>query len=469
MMKPPILILPLLLLCTAFAELPNYPTFTSVLGQTDFTSNQTSPVTASSMDSPEGITVDPTTGKLFVADLSNHRILRFSSSSAYQTGAAAEAVLGQTDFDQSSSGLSATKFSDPTIIFVDNQGRLWVGDRDNSRVLRFDNASAIGTGAPANAVIGQPDFDSDDDPAGTPHSKLDSPTGIFVTPNGTLWIADTGFDRILRFDNAATLNGEVAADQVIGQPDFSTFAENTTRNGLTDPFGIWIDGGGNLYVCSLGNSRVLRYDDIESAGNGPNASIVIGQPDFVTGTSGDGPQKLSNVYYLGVSPSGTLWVGDYSNYRFLGYRNAANLPSNPIPDIVVGQPDLNTDTERTISNQDFASANSIAFGRSGSIFFCDWDGNRILRYSDPVSLTLPKRKKTRRNRTTLRGTSSGAELVQYRVKGQRGGYRTAKGTAENWNARIRKLSRRKTLVFARAWAFDNRLDEGRTRVIYQRR
>ncbi|MEM9017736.1 MAG: hypothetical protein AAGC68_12035, partial [Verrucomicrobiota bacterium] len=175
-----------------------------------------------------------------------------------------------------------------------------------------------------------------------------------------------------------------------------------------------------------------------------------------------------STYYIAVSPTGTLWVGDYSNDRYVGFRNAASLDSFPTADIVVGQANLEADDSQSPSDRHIESANSIAVGRSGSIFFGDYSGNRVVRYSEPVAVEMPKKKRTRRNRTTLRGSASGAELVQYRVKGQRGGYRLVRGSAENWNARIRKLSRRKTLVFARAWAFDNRLDQGRTRIIYQK-
>ena len=466
-------ILPVLLclLClgTVFAEPSNYPTFTSVLGQPDFTSNdKPDPPTSMSLRNPEGIAVDPTTGKFFVGDRLNHRVLRYTSVDAYRTGAAAEAVLGQAGFDQNGFGLSATRLNEPTDIFVDSAGRLWVSDRKNKRVVRFDNASTVDTGAPANGVIGQPDLDTTGAAGPLPHSKFDDPTGLFVTPDGALWIADEGLDRILRFDNAASLNGVVTADQVIGQPDLATSVEDVTRTNLNDPWGIWIDAAGNLYVGDASNHRVLRFDDAANAGNGPQASAVFGQPDFVSDPKGTDSRSFHSPYYVAVSPGGTLWVGDYTNNRFLGFRNAASLASNPEADIVVGQPDFDTGTERPASNQDLTSANSIAFGESGSIFFCDYSGSRILRYSDPVELNAPRKKSTRRPRVTLRGTSSGAELVQYRVKGQ-GGYKRAKGNPARWKARIKKLSRRTTPVITRAWAFDNRSAGDKTRIIYRQR
>ena len=47
-----------------------------VLGQANFTSNGTAS-TQSGMTSPQGVAIDPATGKVFVADTGNNRVLRF--------------------------------------------------------------------------------------------------------------------------------------------------------------------------------------------------------------------------------------------------------------------------------------------------------------------------------------------------------------------------------------------------------
>jgi hypothetical protein len=76
----------------AFARVPNKATL--VLGQLDFTSGNAG-TTSASMDFVESIAVDPTTGKVFVAERDNSRVLRFASYASLSNGAAAEAVLGR--------------------------------------------------------------------------------------------------------------------------------------------------------------------------------------------------------------------------------------------------------------------------------------------------------------------------------------------------------------------------------------
>ena len=107
-----------------FAQSPlfNNMTANGVLGQLSFTSN-VSGTNSSSLNSPSGVAVDPTTGKLFVVDRYNNRVLRWSSSAKMTNGSSAEAVFGQPDFNTASSGLSASKFNDPLRVHVDSAGR----------------------------------------------------------------------------------------------------------------------------------------------------------------------------------------------------------------------------------------------------------------------------------------------------------------------------------------------------------
>jgi DNA-binding beta-propeller fold protein YncE len=68
-----------------------------VLGQATFTSGATG-TTASTMNAPRGVAVDPVSGKVFVVESGNNRVLRFASLGSLSNGAAAEGVLGQANF-----------------------------------------------------------------------------------------------------------------------------------------------------------------------------------------------------------------------------------------------------------------------------------------------------------------------------------------------------------------------------------
>jgi hypothetical protein len=155
----------ILLVLALFAQVVSTAAFTNgqaaslVLGQTNFTSS-TVATTASGMNQPTGLAVDPTSGKVFVVDYSNDRVLRFASGAALLAGAAAEAVLGQPNFTSHDFGTTASLMSLPFGVAADSAGRLWVSDFNNNRVLRFDGAASKPNGASADGVLGQSNFTS---------------------------------------------------------------------------------------------------------------------------------------------------------------------------------------------------------------------------------------------------------------------------------------------------------------------
>ncbi|HLM61600.1 MAG TPA: NHL repeat-containing protein, partial [Pyrinomonadaceae bacterium] len=277
----------------------------SVLGQPNFTTN-TSGTTASKFSFPTNAIVDPVSKKVFTSEQSNNRVLRFSSAAAFTSGAAAEAVFGQPDFTTATSGIAANKMSTPTQISIDAAGRLWVADVNNHRVLRFDNAAAKASGAGADAVLGQTDFITRTSGSGA--NKMNAPAGVFADAGGRLWVSEVNNHRILRFDNAAAKANGANADAVLGQPDFTTVTSGATQSKLNSPYGVTIDTGGRLYVAEYINSRVLRFDNAATKANGANANAVFGQPDFVTITGGTTQSKLNQPLGVATDANNRLYV-----------------------------------------------------------------------------------------------------------------------------------------------------------------
>lgn len=311
-----------------------------VLGQMNFTSNQ-SGLNQSSLNSPSGVAVDPTTGKLFVVDRYNNRVLRWSSVSKMENGSAAEAVFGQTNFVTNSSGLSASKFNDPLRVFVDSAGNLWVSDYLNNRVLKFNNASSKANGASADAVFGQPNFTTNS--SGTSENKMRGPVGVFVDGKGRLWVADRLNHRVLRFDNASTKPTGANADGVLGQPDFVTGTSGLSADRMNRPMGVYVDAMDNLWVCEDDNNRVIRFDSVSYKSNGASADGVLGQPNFTSNIKSRSRNGVSNIRGVFGDKAGRLYIVDEDNHRILVFNNAASQPNGAYADYVLGQPDFGSD------------------------------------------------------------------------------------------------------------------------------
>lgn len=199
-----------------------------------------------------------------------------------------------------------------------NRVKLFVNDRGNNRVLIFNNIPQDATALP-DVVVGQADFASATANAGGAISDagLSDNVHMSVCSNGKMFIADRGNNRVLVYNRVPTTNG-TAADFVIGQPDFVTNSQVNppTANSLFRPYAAHCMAD-KLFVVDKDNNRILVYDPIPTASN-PAASYVIGQSDMVTRTSGCTPITLNSPYEI-LRVGDTFFVADGGNHRVLRF------------------------------------------------------------------------------------------------------------------------------------------------------
>ena len=360
-----------------------------VLGQPDFISREGTP-SATEMNSALGVAVDPGSGKVFVADTFNHRVLRFASLSRLRNGEAAEVVLGQPDFTSNVPASGASGMSYPVGVAIGSDGTLWVADASNSRVLRFADAASKPTGTAADGVLGQADFTSNT--SATSATGMAGPTGVAIGSDGTLWVADASNSRVLRFANATSKPDGAAADGVLGQPDFASNTPVTSATGIHGPAGLAIDSGGTLWLADTGNHRVLRFADAASKPNGAAADGVLGQSDFASNTPATSATGTRDPVGLAIDSGGTLWVADSSNYRVLRFANAANKPDGAAADGVLGQSTFTSRTAATsATGMDFPYGIAVNSGTE-TLWVTDFYNDRVLHFgplpgSEPTATT----------------------------------------------------------------------------------
>ncbi len=117
---------------------------------------------------------------------------------------------------------------------------------------------------------------------------------------------------------------------VLMQPNFtfSKIEPPTAQNGY-NPRGIVLDRYGNLYVADEGNARVLGYSPPFS--NGMAASTIFGQPSFTTDAPGGEINQMNFPTSLTYhKPTNTLWVCDYNNFRVLRFSLPVVLSSTEV-------------------------------------------------------------------------------------------------------------------------------------------
>ncbi len=319
----------------------------------------------------------------------------------------ADLVLGQPDFSKADPGLSQTGLRQPTAVATDGQ-ILAVADTDNNRVLLWKSIPATHN-APADVVLGQPDFKTSMVNSGTgdprvPAAKtLRGPQGVWIQ-DGRLFVADTQNHRVLVWNRIPASNFEPAG-LVLGQPNFSSAIEpdltkktvDAQPNSLLNPVSVTSDGV-RLYVADLGHNRVLIWNSLPTQNQQP-ADIVIGQPDMTSAVANytsklcepKGKDKDGNDTYpplcastldfprYALSDGKRLFIADGGNDRVLVF-NSIPTRSGAAADLVLGQISADTNTTTETGNPlGLASADSVR-----TPIALAWDGQNLF-VSDPFN------------------------------------------------------------------------------------
>ena len=440
----PLLALSVMLPSFAEARFGNFPAADRVLGATGFNAAGDGAAGASGMDEPTGIAIDPTSGKIFVAVAAQNRVLRFANAASLASGANAEAVLGQINLSGTSAGASQTTMEYPLAVVVDGQGRLWVADTLNHRILRFDGAATLANGAPADRVLGQTNFTNDSSGSGS--AGLNYPSSLSTDPAGNLWVADYLNNRVLRYGNAAALANGAAATNVLGQATFAIISPGTSQTKMQRPTEVHVDAAGRLWVSEQLNHRVLRFDGAAGLGNGPPASAVLGQPDFTSLAAGLGPAAVDNPSGLVVDADGTLYVVDTGNHRVLLYRGAAAKGNGAPADRVIGQTGLASQVAGVSPRNLSGPYGNPVFDAGGALWICDGDNNRVLRFTPDrtrpklrVTTSIPSRVSSARLALAGKASDTTSGIVSVEVRVNKRPPRPAAGTT-SWRAKA-KLDR----------------------------
>ncbi len=311
----------------------------AVVGQPDLSTFDEA-LTAQGLTEPEAVVIDTVRRKMYVADTGNHRVLRFDLDEAYDSNPTAEAVFGQPDMTSADdpSPLAST-MNEPKGLAISSGDHLYVADWGNNRILRFDNASTAASGVDASAVLGQSGFTVQ--VFATDQSTTRNVVALVIGPGGELWAFDNR--RILRWDNPSTLSNGAPADAVLGQANFTADAygpDQTTLKGVVD--GIAIDGNGTLFVADSQANRILRFDDAANKADGAPADAVLGQTDFTSEGSSLSVTGLSRPGGMVIDSTGRLYVSDQNNRRVVWFDNAASLADGAPADGVIGADDFDS-------------------------------------------------------------------------------------------------------------------------------
>lgn len=262
------------------------------------------------LDRPTDVAVAPN-GDIYIADERNHRIRRIDQRGIIETFAGShveDGVNGGFDDDDRKPALEA-KFSSPSGIDIGPDGALYVADSGNHRIRRIGPDGMIETIAGAS----QPDqygringgFGGDGGPSR--QGVLDTPTGVGVGVDGSVYVADSKNRRIRRISNTGIISTVAGTGR---QPQEFEQWGDALKIDLKNPKTITVAQNGDVFFSeeptNRSNAPIRRLRD------GNLTTVVMGEAGG--SYNGDGTlaheTNLTSVDGLAIGPDGNLLLSD---------------------------------------------------------------------------------------------------------------------------------------------------------------
>ena len=258
--------------------------------------------------------------RLIIADDKNHRLV------VTDFGGRVIRTIG------SGQGARGNQFSFPFGVAIDRQGRVFVADDINQRVLRFGP---------------QPDYKYKArwGHYGTGPGQLAYPRAIAAGPAGELYVTNTGNDRIDVFDRSGRLlrswgvsgrgpgqfnaplgvaadgNGfRAVADSTNGRVEFLNFDGSVATSWgspapgptiLRSPVAVAFDAAGDAYVLDSRRARIFVF------------ARATGMPARTIAAQGSGPGRLLDPSAIAIA-NGIITVADTGNRRVARFTTAGD-------------------------------------------------------------------------------------------------------------------------------------------------
>lgn len=225
---------------------------------------------------PQSLCVDQENGDVYVSDSFNHRIKRFSADG--QLLATYGGIGGPYGY-----GTALGFFAYPKQVALDGYGALYVADYGNSRIVRRDPITGLFTVA---AAVSSPWGVAVDDAGrlyvsswadntikvyqngiyinswsgtGTPGGRLNKPADLKLgTYEGqsALYVADCGNNKVQIFSTTGEFLGQLGDSDI---DPLGNYDQNKADGGMLLPYGIAIDGTGNIIVSDTSHKCIRIY------------------------------------------------------------------------------------------------------------------------------------------------------------------------------------------------------------------
>lgn len=237
------------------------------------------------------------------------------------------------------------QFDLPERVAVDVKGTLFVTDTRNHKIRKITSDGTVST------LAGSTEGFADGIGA---NAQFDSPIGIAVDAEGTVYVADAGNHRIRKImpdGTVSTLAGSTEGDSNGGvDPKFSS------------PRGVAVDVEGTIYVADRGNHKIKKITP---------QGVVSTQAGSTQGFA-DGMSFDAQFYFptgIAVDAQRNVYVGDRNNHKI------RKITPNDVVSTVAGSTEGFVDA--TGVNAQFNFPSGVAVDALGTIYVADFNNHSI--------------------------------------------------------------------------------------------
>ncbi len=325
---------------------------------------------------PEAVAVDAQ-GNVYVADQLGYVVQKFTAGGTFET-------------EWGSYGGGHGQFGPIAGLATDAAGDVYVVDSSHDRIEKFDpNGNFITSWGHLGSGLGEFKF-------GSSQNYTQPPGGGIAVAGGRVYVADSGNDRIERFNleggeamqwgsygsgpgQFSSPRGVAANEsEVIVSDDDNHRIEKFNPNGVFEgavgsygsgpeqfgyPYGVALDAAGNVYVADNINQRIVKL----------TPQVVLGQPapqlafDEAWGGVGSKPGQLAFPRAIASDPAGDTYVADTANDRVEVFDPNGNY--------------LRTIGTSAEEPGELTAPRGLAIDPSGRLLASDTVGNRIETFS----------------------------------------------------------------------------------------
>ncbi len=384
------------------------------------------PATSAYLYSPQSVWVS-TVGVIYIADGSNHRIrvvtngvITTFAGMGNQACALYTCGLGGTPTNNTAA--TSTYFSNPRGVAGDTNGVIYIADTGNQIVRRVKNGTITtiaGTG------IGGKWWCCISD--GVPATTVDllSPVGLFVTSDGSIYIADSGSVKVRRvLPNGILLH-------VAGSNDYGVSGDGgpASSAALWSPVGVWVTTDDTVYIADMFNNRIRAVDP-----NTKQISTIAGKEIVGAYGYGFGPFPATSAVFC--TPRGSFYSNMSNSLIVMDnegpYVRKISLATNIVVSIVGGT----TFADNVLGTSTSVRGFFVTGDTLGNLYYSENHYLRRIDYSTGIVNTIAG---------TGIGTYNGENVVatSATVSNPQGLYYESTGVlyyADRNNNRIRKIA-----------------------------